>query len=160
MRIVRSIMLKGAMLAELQFDMLALGGLMALAMIIAVSRFRRTLEGAGLVECRPGRVSAWTIGLRQAVEPDERQFVPIAPLKGDPSVNDMEEAAAAQPFWIPPFQDRPLAIRKQVFANADHLGGVKARLEHRTNGIAAVNRAFGNLVVIKGGERTHQRRRG
>jgi hypothetical protein len=52
MRIVRSIMLKGAMLAELQFDMLALGGLMALAMIIAVSRFRRTLEGAGLVECR------------------------------------------------------------------------------------------------------------
>jgi len=44
MRIVRSIMLKGATLAELQFDILALAGLMALAMVIAVTRFRRTLD--------------------------------------------------------------------------------------------------------------------
>jgi ABC-2 type transport system permease protein len=44
MRIVRSIMLKGATLAELQFDILALAGLMALAMTIAVTRFRRTLD--------------------------------------------------------------------------------------------------------------------
>ncbi len=44
MRIVRSIMLKGATLAELQFDVLALAGLMGLAMIIAVTRFRRTLD--------------------------------------------------------------------------------------------------------------------
>ena len=44
MRIVRSIMLKGATLAELQYDALTLAGLMALAMIIAVTRFRRTLD--------------------------------------------------------------------------------------------------------------------
>jgi ABC-2 type transport system permease protein len=44
MRIVRSLMLKGATLAELQFDILALAGLMALAMTIAVTRFRRTLD--------------------------------------------------------------------------------------------------------------------
>jgi ABC-2 type transport system permease protein len=37
-------MLKGATLAELQFDILALAGLMALAMVIAVTRFRRTLD--------------------------------------------------------------------------------------------------------------------
>src|SRR6476646_3857662 len=43
-RIVRAIMLKGSTLAELQFDILALAGLMALAMIIAVTRFRRTLD--------------------------------------------------------------------------------------------------------------------
>jgi len=43
-RIVRAIMLKGSTLAELQFDILALASLMALAMIIAVTRFRRTLD--------------------------------------------------------------------------------------------------------------------
>jgi ABC-2 type transport system permease protein len=44
LRIVRSIMLKGATLADLQFDTLALGGLMLIAMTIAVTRFRRTLD--------------------------------------------------------------------------------------------------------------------
>jgi ABC-2 type transport system permease protein len=44
LRIVRSIMLKGSTLADLQFDTLALGGLMLIAMMIAVTRFRRTLD--------------------------------------------------------------------------------------------------------------------
>ena len=44
LRIVRSIMLKGATLADLQFDTLALSGLMLIAMTIAVTRFRRTLD--------------------------------------------------------------------------------------------------------------------
>ncbi len=44
LRIVRSIMLKGATLADLQFDTLALGGLMLIAMTVAVTRFRRTLD--------------------------------------------------------------------------------------------------------------------
>jgi ABC-2 type transport system permease protein len=44
MRIVRAIMLKGSTLSQLQYDTLALAGLMALAMIIAVTRFRRTLD--------------------------------------------------------------------------------------------------------------------
>jgi len=43
-RIVRAIVLKGATLAQLQYDALALLGLMAVAMIIAVTRFRRTLD--------------------------------------------------------------------------------------------------------------------
>ena len=43
-RIVRAIMLKGAALPQLQYDTLALAGLMALAMAIAVTRFRRTLD--------------------------------------------------------------------------------------------------------------------
>jgi ABC-2 type transport system permease protein len=43
-RIVRAIMLKGASLAELHTDTLALVGLMLLAMTIAVTRFRRTLD--------------------------------------------------------------------------------------------------------------------
>jgi ABC-2 type transport system permease protein len=43
-RIVRAIMLKGATPSQLQFDTLALAGLMALAMAIAVTRFRRTLD--------------------------------------------------------------------------------------------------------------------
>jgi ABC-2 type transport system permease protein len=44
LRIVRSIMLKGSTLADLQFDTLALGGLMLIAMTVAVTRFRRTLD--------------------------------------------------------------------------------------------------------------------
>ncbi len=43
-RIVRAIMLKGSTLPQLQYDTLALAGLMALAMTIAVTRFRRTLD--------------------------------------------------------------------------------------------------------------------
>jgi len=44
LRIVRAIMLKGATLPDLQNDALALAGLMLIAMTIAVSRFRRTLD--------------------------------------------------------------------------------------------------------------------
>ena len=44
LRIVRSIMLKGAGLSDLRYDAVALAGLMLLAMGIAVTRFRRTLD--------------------------------------------------------------------------------------------------------------------
>ncbi|MEI7804768.1 MAG: ABC transporter permease [Hyphomicrobiales bacterium] len=43
-RIVRAIMLKGSTLGDLQTDALALAGLMLIAMIVAVTRFRRTLD--------------------------------------------------------------------------------------------------------------------
>jgi len=43
-RIVRAIMLKGSALADLRYDALALGVLMLIAMTIAVTRFRRTLD--------------------------------------------------------------------------------------------------------------------
>jgi ABC-2 type transport system permease protein len=44
LRIVRSIMLKGSTIVDLHYDTLALAGLMLLAMSIAVTRFRRTLD--------------------------------------------------------------------------------------------------------------------
>jgi ABC-2 type transport system permease protein len=44
LRIVRAIMLKGATLADLRYDTMALAGLMLVAMLIAVTRFRRTLD--------------------------------------------------------------------------------------------------------------------
>jgi ABC-2 type transport system permease protein len=43
-RIVRAIMLKGADMSDLQADTLWLAGLMAVAMAVAVTRFRRTLD--------------------------------------------------------------------------------------------------------------------
>ena len=43
-RIVRAIMLKGSTLGDLHYDTLALAGLMLVAMIVAVTRFRRTLD--------------------------------------------------------------------------------------------------------------------
>jgi ABC-2 type transport system permease protein len=44
LRIVRSIMLKGASLGDLRYDGFALFVLMLIAMTIAVTRFRRTLD--------------------------------------------------------------------------------------------------------------------
>jgi ABC-2 type transport system permease protein len=44
LRIVRSIMLKGSTLFELKQDSLALAGLMLVVMVVAVTRFRRTLD--------------------------------------------------------------------------------------------------------------------
>jgi len=44
LRIVRSIMLKGSTLADLQYDTVGLAVLMLIAMLIAVTRFRRTLD--------------------------------------------------------------------------------------------------------------------
>lgn len=44
LRIVRAVMLKGAGMSDLRVDSLALAGLMLVAMIIAVTRFRRTLD--------------------------------------------------------------------------------------------------------------------
>jgi ABC-2 type transport system permease protein len=43
-RIARGIMLKGSTLYDLQFEALALAGLMLLAMTLAVRRFRTTLD--------------------------------------------------------------------------------------------------------------------
>jgi ABC-2 type transport system permease protein len=43
-RIVRAIMLKGSTIGDLQYDALMLTGLMLVAMTIAVTRFRRTLD--------------------------------------------------------------------------------------------------------------------
>jgi ABC-2 type transport system permease protein len=44
LRIVRGIMLKGASMVDLQYDTMAMVVLMVVAMIIAVTRFRRTLD--------------------------------------------------------------------------------------------------------------------
>ncbi len=44
LRIVRAILLKGSNLADLGFDTVALAGLMLIAMTVAVTRFRRTLD--------------------------------------------------------------------------------------------------------------------
>jgi ABC-2 type transport system permease protein len=44
LRIVRAIMLKGSTIADLHYDTIALFGLMLVAMTIAVTRFRRTLD--------------------------------------------------------------------------------------------------------------------
>src|SRR5204863_8657388 len=43
-RIVRAIMLKGSSFGDLRYDVVALAALMLVAMAIAVTRFRRTLD--------------------------------------------------------------------------------------------------------------------
>jgi len=90
------------------------------------------------------------------VKSEEGQLISIAPLKCDASVNDVEEAASTQSLRVPPLQDGPLAILEEVFGNANHLGRVKALLEHGSNSLTAMDWALGYLMVnrvrlIKGG---------
>jgi ABC-type polysaccharide/polyol phosphate export permease len=44
LRMVRAIMLKGSTLGDLHYDTVTPAGLMLVAMLIAVTRFRRTLD--------------------------------------------------------------------------------------------------------------------
>lgn len=85
--------------------------------------------------------------LRQAVAFDKGQFIPVASLKGNLAVYDMEKSATAQAFWVAPFEDSPLAILKEVFWNANHFGHLEGGDEHLANGFAARYRAFGDLMV-------------
>src|SRR5262249_9123191 len=73
--------------------------------------------------------------------------VPISPLEGNPSVNDVKEPAAAQPFRVAPLQDGPFSVLEKVFRDADHPGRGKARREHGSYSLAPFDRALGNLMV-------------
>jgi hypothetical protein len=53
------------------------------------------------------------------MQPEEREFVPVATLEHDLTISDVEKAAASKPLRITPLQDGPLAILKQVLRNAD-----------------------------------------
>src|SRR6516165_2501083 len=84
---------------------------------------------------------------RQSVEPKEGQFVPVAALKRDLAVADMEDSAAAQPHRIAPFQDRHVGILKYVLHDANHVGGRKLAGKHRRDRGAAFDRILRNLMV-------------
>src|SRR5262249_21824057 len=58
--------------------------------------------------------------LGQPMQFKKRKFVPIAPLKNDLIVDDMEKTAAPQAQRIPPLQNRPFTVLKQVLNDADH----------------------------------------
>src|SRR5579871_2021886 len=130
--------------------------LLSSARSIATSR-RRSLRNFVLLLCKLGAggakgqsestIPCTPIGLRQAVELEERQLVPIAPLKCDLPINDMEEPASAQSLRVPPFQDGPLAVFEEIFPDANHLGHLEAGLEHRANRLAAMDRTFSHLMV-------------
>jgi hypothetical protein len=72
----------------------------------------------------------------------------------------MEEAAAAQTKRISPFQDRPLAVLKDVLHDAYHLRSGEFVGEHLANSRAADDGSFSHLVVrsilaVQRGESCH-----
>jgi hypothetical protein len=52
----------------------------------------------------------------------ERQFIPVSPLKFYFPVGYVEKTAASESERIFPFQHAPLAILENVFNDADHFG--------------------------------------
>jgi hypothetical protein len=49
---------------------------------------------------------------------EERQLVPIAPLKRDHTLDAMEKAPSAQPFRIAPFENGLFAVLEHIFGKA------------------------------------------
>jgi hypothetical protein len=83
----------------------------------------------------------------ETVQPEKRQFVPVAPLKGNPAVSDGEEAAASQAQGIAPFEDCDIAGFVDDFGNASHFSSGKVSLEHLANCRAALNGFACHLMV-------------
>src|SRR5688572_26609303 len=81
----------------------------------------------------------------QPLLPEERQLVPVTSLKDDLAIDDVEEAAPAQPERILPFQDGPLAVFEEVLHDTHHRGGRESLLKHRADGVPSMNRSFRHL---------------
>lgn len=86
-------------------------------------------------------------GHRHPMHPQEAELVPVAALEHDAPIPHMEEAAAAQPQGIPPFEDGPITVLEQVLGNAGHLGGGEAVDEHLPYRFAPGHRLLRDLVV-------------
>jgi hypothetical protein len=81
------------------------------------------------------------------MEPKEGQFVPVAALKSNLAVADMEDSTASEPLWIAPFQDRHVGILKYILHDANHVGGCKLTGKHGFDRGAAFDRILRNLMV-------------
>jgi hypothetical protein len=77
----------------------------------ALSRERRDV----LRSCR---------GERKPLRPEERQLIPVSPLKFNQSADHAKEAATTQSLRIAPLQDGPLAVLEKVLGDTVHLGGI------------------------------------
>ena len=81
------------------------------------------------------------------MEAQKRQFVPIATLECDPSIDHVKEATAPQSERVTPLKDRPLPFFEDVLDYADHPRRSKAGTEHLPNSGTAFDRSLSNLVV-------------
>ena len=62
---------------------------------------------------------------------EKGQLIPIATLENNLILLNLEKSAASQIKRIAPFQNRPLAVLKDVFDDADHFGGGKLCFKHQ-----------------------------
>ena len=83
----------------------------------------------------------------QSMHPQERESIPIAALKNDFPVLHVKKAAAAQTLGIPPLQNDPFAVFKDVFRNAMHRRGGQLAREHLANRLPAFDGFQSDLMI-------------
>jgi hypothetical protein len=88
------------------------------------------------------------------------ELVPVAALKRDLVLNDVEEAATPETKGIAPLQNRPFAVLKDVLNDAYHLRCGEFCREHLLNCRATHYRSLCHLVIggifaIHSSERRH-----
>jgi hypothetical protein len=83
----------------------------------------------------------------ETVQPEKRQFVPVAPLKGNAAVSDGEEAAPSQAQGVAPFEDCDIAGFVDDFGNARHFSSGKVSFKHLANCCATFDGLLCLLMV-------------
>jgi hypothetical protein len=83
----------------------------------------------------------------ETVQSEKRQFVPVAPLKGNPAVSDGEEAASSQAQGVAPFKDCDIAGLVDDIGNARHFGSGKLSFKHLANCRATFDGLLCHLMV-------------
>ena len=78
---------------------------------------------------------------------EERKLIPVASLKLDLPVYNVEEPAAAKAKRIAPLQNSPLTLFEDVFDQADHIRRGEPRGKHLFDCFSSDNREFSDLMI-------------
>ena len=82
------------------------------------------------------------------MEAQKRQFVPIATLEGDPSIDHVKEATPPQSERVTPLKDRPFPFFEDVLDDAHHLRRSKAGSEHLANSGTAFDWSVSSNLMV------------
>lgn len=87
------------------------------------------------------------IRYRHSLCAQERQLVPIATLKNNPVILDVKEPASPQSKRIPPFENCPVTVFKNILDDAYHFRSGEPVGEHLPDRVSAFDGRLGYLVV-------------
>src|SRR5690606_24638668 len=87
------------------------------------------------------------LGVRQAMEPQEGQPVPVAALEHDTIIPHAKEATAAEAERVAPLERGPFTVLEDLLRDAHHGGGGELTGEHGADRLATLDRRLYHLVV-------------